>query len=308
MVDLPVAVELAGELGREVSRYVEVEAGWQVVETGGPLAPVLTVGSAPAAPGACVVVVEGTPTPEQVRAHLLGGALDVLGWPDDRARLLDAPLRVRDEPVIQDHPALLRVVGTAGGVGTSTVALAMAGLAAWAGRRVAIVGDDDLLALCGLDDWTGPGASELLALDPQAASAEFPTVARPVPGLSHLLALKGAGSLIPPATPWPVDAIISDLRTAPAAGWPDGGGLIVVARPDGSLRRAQGSRSPVIVVGRGPLDRSGVRHCLGRKPEAWLPFSARVARAGLAGRVPSSLPGSWLAALRAPFVQARRAG
>lgn len=300
---LPVAVELPGELGREVSRYVEVEAGWQVVEPGGPLTPALTVARGPLAGRACVVVVPGVVGPDQVRDGLIAGALDVLGWPDDRARLLEAPLRVRDETAMGQLPALLGVAGTAGGAGTSTVALALAGLSAWAGRRVAVVGGEDLLALCGLGGWAGPGATELLALGPEAAAGEFSAVARPIPGVDRLFALQGDGAALNQDLRWPVDVVVGDLRERLPA---PGGRTVVVGRPDASLRRASSASPPVIVVGRGPLDRSGVKRCLGRQPEAWLPFSARVARAGLAGRVPSALPGSWLATLRRPFALARR--
>lgn len=53
-----------------------------------------------------------------------------------------------------------------------------------------------------------------------------------------------------------------------------------------------------VVVGGGPLDRAAVSRLLGGPPHAWLPASERVARAGAAGRVPSGLPGTFVAAVR----------
>lgn len=311
LADLPVAVDLTGAVGDEVRAYVEGEAGWQVVADGGPPRPVLTIAHAPRADEPCVVVVDGPPSTEQVRGALLAGALDVLGWPDDRARLLEAPLRVRTARGGQGGPAALRVAGVAGGVGASTLALASAGLLAWRGREVVVVGADDLLRLCGMDPWSGPGAVEVAALQPAEAAAEVDALARRVPGVDRLRALGGGAAPFSTAG-WPADTVVMDLGEGRAAGhrlegarWAAGGHRatgpvdLLVARPDAGLRAAAGAPDdvPVVVVGDGPLDRPGVRRTLGRRPAATLPWSARVARAGLTGRVPSGLPGTWLAAL-----------
>lgn len=493
LADLPVSVELPGVLGQEVSRYVEVEAGWQVVSPGGPPTPVLALAGAPQPGRACVVVVDGAPTAEQVREGLFAGALDVLAWPADRARLLEAPQRIAHPESPARGPGFLRVAGVAGGVGTSTVALALGALLAWSGRRTVVVGDQDLLALCGMAGWSGPGAAELSALGP-AAAGEFDAVARPVRGVPGLLVLAGDGAAPTDTTAWPVDAVLADTRAqgpeltrladspealatrhptpaealaasaevlpaehvpyraptpveafaaehgperpatsaeafasgpppnqaaagaeagalagrrpgraltpaevfaelgpdrpaappevlaerrrdraptpaevfaeqrphrpgAPAevfaagprltrgaglipakflgaerraatpagvlaAGrWQDrsvaptpaelgaAGALVVVARPDAAVRWAApvAARSVVVLAGSGPLDLPSVRRWLGRHPDAVLPYSGRVARAGLRGRVPSALPGTWLAPLRATFVLRRRA-
>lgn len=300
--DLPVSLDLPGTVAQEVARYVETEAGWQVVAAGGPPTPALTLSARPLAGCSCVVLVEGTPSPEQVREGLLAGALDVLGWPADRARLLEAPGRLAG-PRVPARPRLLRVSGAGGGAGASTVALALGGLAAWRGLRTAVVGGEDLLALCGLGGWAGPGAAELSALGPEGAGAEFVAVARPVAGVDALSVLAGDGAALQDCGGWPVDLVVADGRQdldRPA---------VVVARPDASLRRVAGLEPPalVLVAGRGPLDPAGAQRCLGRRPDAWLPFSARVARAGLAGRVPSALPASWLAALQHPLAPLRRA-
>ncbi|MDQ3538164.1 MAG: hypothetical protein M3415_05145, partial [Actinomycetota bacterium] len=163
--DLPVCVELPGALGEEVAAYVEGEAGWQVVGNDGPLMPVLTV-AASLRPGvATVVVTDGPPDQAAVHNALLGGALDVVAWPRERARLLEAPLRIRATAAGRNAPAVCRVAGAGGGAGTSTIALTVAALAGWAGRRALVVGGDDLLALAGMPPWPGPGAAELAVLD-----------------------------------------------------------------------------------------------------------------------------------------------
>ena len=307
--DLPVVVDLPGLLRDEVVAFIEQEAGWQVVTAGGPLTPALALVERPVAGTPSVVVVDGQPPAESLHDSLLAGALDVIGWPADRGRLLEAPLRLPGPDSGARAPAVLRVAGAGGGAGTSTVALGLGGLVAWAGGRAVVVGGDDLLRLAGIDGWSGPGAAEIAALD-VAGGAEVAGLVRPVAGVDGLSVLGGDGAVGPTAG-WPADLVVADLG---AGGHPrvcgvcrpgrDGastaldGADLVVARPDVSLRAVAGSQRPVIVVGDGPLDRRGVRRLLGREPVGWLPASARVARAGAAGRVPSGLPGSWVAALR----------
>ncbi len=300
MEALPVSVELPGVLAAEVAAFVEDEAGWQVVGAGGALAPVLTIAGRPDAGPRCVVVTDGAPPAELVADALLAGALDVVAWPAERQRLLEAPLRVRGTQDPAAAPPVFRIAGVCGGAGTSTVALAVAGLVAWAGGRALVVGGDDLLALAGLDAWAGPGAVELAALAPADAAAEVAALARPVSAVDGLTVL-GGGGIVGATTGWPADVVVADLRVPGDVRGAD----LAVARCDGSLRVAAGSHVPVVVVGDGPLDRAAAGRLLGRTPVGWLPHSARVARAGVAGRVPSALPGSWLAALRGVVTRVR---
>lgn len=345
--DLPVAVALSPPLAEEVTAFVEGEAGWQVVGVDGPPRPAFVLCDAPLDGRPCVVVVDGEPDPEVVRAALLGGAVDVVGWPQGRGRLLEAPLRVGGGERQAPAPPCVRVAGAAGGAGTSTVALAVAGLLTWSGRRVIVAGDDDLLRLCGHGPWGGPGTAEVAALAPADAAAEVAVLARAVPGVAGLEVIGGGGATVGSPAGWPCDAVVVDLRAtgpslAPAPGpagvpgpagagpglsappGPAGAGTpptgldlpaapggwprdpaIVVARPDAGLRAVAGTLAPVVVAGDGPLDRAAVRRVLGRPPAGWLPRSARVARAGVRGRVPADLPGSWLAALRAALSAVR---
>lgn len=303
--DLPVTVDLDGVLGQEVIAYVEGEAGWQVVADGGPPPPVLALTDRPRPGQPCVVVVNGTPGVDETRAALLAGALDVVGWPADRSRLLDAPLRAATTRPGATSTAVLSVGGASGGAGTSTVVLALAGLLAWEGRRTVVVGDDDLLRLCGLAPWVGPGAAEVAALEASEARREVAELVRPVAGVPGLGALGGADagwavSAGGAAGSWPADAVVVDRRSRHA------GADLLVTRPDVGLQALAPARAPVLVVGAGPLDARGARRVIGCAPLAWLPSSARVARAGLAGRVPSGLPGRWLATLRAVLPQLSR--
>ena len=285
--DLPVCVDLPGRLGAEVSAFVEAEAGWQIVGGDGPLLPVLTL-SEEAAGASSVVVRQGPVPAADVRSALLAGALDVVSWPEDRMRLLELPGRLR--PAAEGPPTpLLRVGGCRGGVGTSTVALAVGATVAWSGGRALVIGGPGLMRLAGVGPWQGPGAAELAAIGGQAA-AEVAGVARQVPGVPGLQVLYGAGDP-PPAVGWPYELVVADVGVGAAA-------HVVVGAADGAIADAPADAA-VVVVEHGPLDRPGVRRRLGRDPAGWLPYSARVARAGLAGRVPSGLPGSWVKAVRA---------
>lgn len=297
--DLPVCVDLPGRLGQEVAAYVEAEAGWQIVSGDGPLLPVFTLAGpgpgpephAGAGAGRRVIVVPAPADPAAVREALLAGASDVIGWPDERERLLQLPARVA--PVRADSAArtrMLRVGGCRGGVGTSTVALATGATVAWSGRRSLVVGDNAMLRLAGVTGWTGPGSAELIGLGEHAAS-EVERLACPVPGVDGL-SLLGGGALLPEVAGWPYDLVVVDVGVAGIAQ----AGLVVAAA-DASVAVAPASAA-VVVVEHGPLDRGAVARCLGRTPNGWLPYSNRVARAGSAGRVPAALPGSWVRALR----------
>jgi hypothetical protein len=295
--DLPVALELPPHLAGEVAAYVEGELGWQVVGLEGPPRPALVLAGAPLAGLPTVVVVDGEADAQGIRAGWQGGALDVLSWPAERDRLGAVPARAAAPATAAGGPPLLRVAGAAGGVGTSTVTLALAGLLAWAGRDVVVLGGDDLLVLAGLAPWRGPGAPEIGMLDARDAASEVAALARAVPGVRGLRVLGGQSraSLPPPVSAWPVDVVVADLGAVPGAACD-----VRCARPDVHLTRIGGARAPLALVGEGPLPPRAVRKILGGDdPAVWLPMSARVARAAARGRVPADLPGTWLRALRA---------
>lgn len=304
-----VAVVLEGSLAVEVTAWAETEAGWHVSTVDGSPAPELVLASAVVPGRTTAVVIDGEATPEQVRTALREGAVDVISWPAERERLVGvveaAAAMTAATSTARRGPRVLAIAGAGGGAGTSTVALAVGGLFAWAGRSALVLGDDDLLRLAGRRRWQGPGLAEVLELDPVGAAEEVGQLSHPVAGVPGLrllgpgrpsagLASVAAGlepaELADVTRSWPVDVVVVDRRTNL------GGADLVLARPDRCLTAV--ANGPVVVVGRGHLDAGAARRLLGRRPLGWLPDSARVARAGLNGRVPSGIPGTWLDALR----------
>ncbi|CAN5812067.1 hypothetical protein BH23ACT10_BH23ACT10_34600 [soil metagenome] len=270
--DLPVAVVLPAPLADRVTAWVEHDLGWQVVDPGGSLAPALVLADEPCGAVPWIAVTDGPPADDRVTAQLTAGAEDVVGWPDDRDRIPLIAARVDLHRDVVPRGLHLSVGGVAGGVGTSTVALAIGGLLAWAGAAVLVVGGHALRTLAGTRQLNGVGHA-------------------PVAGVPQLSV---AGHAVDVATvAWTGDVVVSDAGTRITSDT-----TVAVARPDGGLRRARGLDVPVIVVGDQPLRIRDVERVLGRRPVAHLPWSVRVARAGLLGHVPSALPGRWLDSLR----------
>ena len=283
--DLPVTVALPAPLDSRVAMWVERDLGWQVVDPAGPLTPVLALADRACGGLPWIAVTDGPPAGEQIRRHLTSGAVDVVGWPQDRLRipLLAARIEQRRGAGGADITRLT-VAGVAGGVGTSTIALAIGGLLAWSGAAVLVSGDAELVALAGL--WPGPPAGRP---DDAPSAAAKPTA---VPGIAGL-SVVGEGADVAAAA-WSGDVVVVDAGTAVSADT-----TLVVSRPDRGLRRAGAFHRPVVVVGSQPLGIRDCRRLLGTSPLAHLPTSARVARAALGGRVPAGLPGTWLRELRA---------
>lgn len=285
--DLPVVVALPAPLDAEVTAWVEHDLGWQIVDPGAGLAPVLALSDQAVGPMSWVAVTDGPPSVDAVRRHLTAGAVDVLGWPDDRHRLPAVAADVTARRARQPRTAVWTVAGAAGGVGVSTTALAVGGLLAWSGAAVLVVG--------------GPALADLSGVRPAHTDApDRPSHApvRAVPGLSvAVVADDGA------TTPWAGDVLVVDGGTrAPAAA------DLIVARADGALRRARAAGRPVVLVEGGPLGPREVRRVLGTDPLVTLPWSQRVARAGVLGRVPQGLPGSWLRTLRSGLAHLQAGG
>lgn len=270
--DLPVAVVLPPPLADRVTAWVERDLGWQVVDPDGSLPPALVLTDAPCGALPWIAVTDGAPVDDHVTAKLTAGAEDVIAWPDDRDRIPLVAARVDLHRDVVPRGLHLSVSGVAGGVGTSTVALAIGGLLAWAGAAVLVVGGDALRALAGTRHPGGPAHAPVSG----------------VPGLSVAGRDVDVGTLA-----WSGDVVVRDGGTRVTADT-----TVLVARPDGALRRASRLRQPVIVVGDRPLGPRDAERALGRPAIARLPWSARVARAGLLGHVPSGLPGRWLDALR----------
>lgn len=178
---------------------------------------------------------------------------------------------------------VLRVGGVAGGVGTTTVVLALVGLAAWSGlRALAVV--------------HGPaGVREATPVPPDALRApDLWSRATPLPGLARARVVH-TGRTVPQRPPVDrrLDLSVLDVGTDPEAD-------VVVCRPD----RAAAEQLPVtmagavVVVGRGLLSVTRLEELAGGRRVVHVPTSVRVARAVLRGQVPAGLPGRWIAELR----------
>jgi hypothetical protein len=281
--DLPVAVALSPPLDTWVATWVERDLGWQVVDPAGPLAPVLALADRACAALPWIAVTEGAPDAEQIRSHLTSGAVDVVGWPQDRLRIpLLAAQIDQGRAGAASGTTRITVAGVAGGVGTSTVALAIGGLLAWSGAAVLVSGDAELVTLAGSRQ-----PADRRHHGPHRSAA--PSTVDGVPRLSVV----DAGADIA-ASAWSGDIVVVDAGTAVTADT-----TLVVSRPDRGLRRANASNRPVVLVGDQPLSVRDARRLLGAALLAHLPISARVARSALQGRVPAALPGAWLRDLRA---------
>jgi hypothetical protein len=279
--DLPVTVALPAPLDTRVTAWVERDLGWQVVDPTGLLAPVLALADHASGALPWIAVTDGPPAGEQIRRHLTSGAVDVVGWPQDRLRIPLLAARIDQRRRSGAATSRLTVAGVAGGVGTSTVALAIGGLLAWSGAAVLVSGDAELVAMAGAGSVPGdPGEP--------TGGRTAPAAVPGVPGLSVV----GEATDVAVAA-WSGDVVVVDAGTLVGADT-----TLVVSRPDRALRRAGTFDRPVVVVGEQPLSARDARRLLGTVPLAHLRTSARVARAGLVGRVPAALPGAWLRELR----------
>lgn len=306
---LPVSLELAGPHAGSVRRWIEGTLGWQVVAEHGEATSIgvpprvrlmdLEAATTRAATGPAAADPAGLPPlPTVLLLDDAAGAAelarvvtalapdDVVAWPSQRDQLRDrVAARCGQRPAVPAGPPVLRVGGAAGGVGTTTVTLALAGLVAWAGTpALALVRPPapvpGLVTVDG-DVLTSPDLWEHAAPLPGAAASRALGV---VGDLGPLGAVGGAGHVL-------VDTGVDDDVE------------VLVCRPDAGARRAATSTAgTIVVVGTGPLTPAALRRELTGRRLLWLPWSARVARAGLLDRVPGALPGRWVRGL-APVVR-----
>jgi hypothetical protein len=160
--------------------------------------------------------------------------------------------------------------------------LAVGGLVAWTtGRRVLAIAAGDVPV---------PGVTRVAP----AALAGHRTwdVAAPaagVPGLRVVAVARGPRR----AVAAPAGTLV--LRDDGVAADPD---VLVVQRDRAGLAAVRdGAAGVVVVADRGPVPAAEFRTALAGRPAVVLPWSVRVARAGVVQRVPASLPGRWLQTL-----------
>lgn len=292
---LPVAVDVTGPTGAAVRSWCEGGLGWQVVDGDGsdPVPPMLRLCDHEAStdaprvdrplPARVLLLVDGI---EAVAAADLARRLRpaaVLRWPVDRDRLPEVADRLvaaaRDAT-----PAVpcLHVGGSAGGVGTTTVALALGGLRAWSGTPT----------LVGV---RGSGLSPRAVPTAALGAADVWAAADPRPGIDGLRAVRLIDDApLPEIVDPSVRSVVLDRGVSAEVD-------VLVCRLDraGAVALERTGAAVTVVVGEPLLPDRTVRALLHGRPVVPLPLSARVARAGLKDRVPADLPGSFLAGLRA---------
>ena len=296
---LPVALALAPHRVGGARRWLEGTLGWQAVEDAAdaPVPPVLRLADVTGAAARGLggpedqsaplptLLLVGDDDPPALAAdvgRLLRPAA-VCRWPADRdavprlvAAALRAPRRVRGEGRV------LRVGGLAGGVGTTTVVLALAGLSAWRGTTALAV------------DHGAAGVRTATAIPSDALSApDLWARAAPLPGVGTARVVHtGRGPATAASADPRVGVAVLDVGV-------DAGADVVVCRPDGAAvdRLPDTTAGAVVVVGDGVVPPARIAALAGGRRVVLLPSSVRVARAVLRGQVPAGLPGRWLAAL-----------
>ncbi len=284
---LPVAVDTDPGVGEVLKRHLEGVLGWQVVdETTAALVPPvvrfidgqrsLVDDGVPR-----VLLVEPDRDPLKV-AHAVAATdpYGIIGWPAERDRL-PATVEEAIEAVtaVEATGRVVRVGGAAGGVGTSTVAVALAGIAAWRGLRSLAVARGHVPVRDPVDlTCDAIGALDLYAR------------AKPVDGVAGMRVVRvvDAGRVADPVDP-AIEMTVVDQGV-------DADVDVLVVRPDASALDIVPvtTAATVIVVGSGPVALAKIAEASVGRRGVVLPMSHRVARAGLARRVPAGLPGTWL--------------
>lgn len=295
---IPVALSLSGPDRAAIRRWIEGVAGWQPVEAeaAGLVPPVLAVVDAtgppppPGLPTVLLVRPEDDPlTVARTAARVRPGA--VVRWPADRDTLLQvAGAVIGAGGVSADEVAHLRVAGASGGVGTTTVALALGGLVAWRARDVLVVSHGAV-----------PSPVERMLTAEALSGAGAWHAATPARGLPGLRVVRAPGPVGEGRVdPGPASLVVRDL------GVDEECDILVVRRDAAGLAALERSAAAVVVVVDAGVASPGAVTAASRSRRVVVvPASVRVARAALAGRVPAGLPGAWLRAL-APALEGAR--
>lgn len=289
---LPVALELGSGDAARVTAWIEGVLGWQPVTAGAGLAPRVRLCDVPGA-GRVGPAPAGSPTALLVRddddAHAVAAAVRdrqpelLVRWPADRDLLPEQVGRLLDRPApVRSALTDIRVGGSAGGVGATTVALALGALAAWRWG-------DTLVLTHGTVPVEVPRTVEVEALPGPRTWAAAQRVAA-VPGLGVIRA-DGPAHTVPPVDE-AVTTVVRDL------GGDEDVDVLVVRRDRAGISAVDRSAAAVVVVrddGIAPMD--ALTSAAGGRRLIVVACSARVARAGYLRRVPAALPGSYLRAL-----------
>lgn len=285
---LPVALDLRGRHADAARAWVEGVLGWQPVDaaTGELVPPAVRLVDhdeppRPLGPTVPVVLLVDDDGPAGQVARLVHAVAPdgVLAWPSARDELPPTVGRLVARPRARVGALReLRVGGAAGGVGTTTVTLALAGLLGWAGHATLAV----VRPPAPVRDLPLVPAEALGATDLWGRAASLPGVPA-----GRVLGITG-GAVATPTDP-AVEAVVVDAGV-------DDDVEVLVCRPDatGIDRLASTTAAAVVLVGDGPAPAAELARAAGGRRGIRLPWSARVARAALHGRVPSALPGRFL--------------
>lgn len=292
MAALPVDLDLRGRHADGVRAWIEGTLGWQPVAgaTAGLVPPAVVLrdlgsshigGGTGSVPTVLLVDDDASPLRSgEVVAAMTPDA--IVAWPSGRDGLVEVVDRVLARP--RRRAALgsvLRIGGSAGGVGTTTVALALAGLAAWNGTAT-------LAAV------RGTGLAPPIVPTASLEGLGVWSRAEPLAGVPAARAVRLVDCDEAPATTDPeIGLLVLDTGVDPEVD-------VLVCRPDGAALEmlASTTAAAVVVVGEGAAELKDLRRAAAGRRGILLPWSVRVGRAGLAGRVPSGVPGAWLRRLR----------
>lgn len=287
---LPVVLELAGPAAGRIRRHLEGELGWQPVEHDGPVPAPVRIVDVPASlgvgaggPPTWLVVTDQDEPAEAAAAAARLGVVQVVPWPPDDGAFAAAAELLPEVTSDRTLPEL-RVGGAAGGVGCTTVALALAGLGAWAGQDTLVVAHG-----------TVPHPVSA-TVDPESlASPEVGRAARAVRGVARLELLHVSAPAAGVGVHIPDRVVVRDIGTAdPAVD------VLVLRRDAAGLAAARDAVAGTLVVSdTGVVPLRAIHEAAAGRRIVVVPWSVRVARAAVMGRVPASLPGGWLRALAA---------
>ncbi len=283
----PVALDLGADQEERVRRWIEGFLGWQVVDDqlGGLVPPTVHLlgptAAVPRDPIPRVLLVDAGAAPQEVlvACHRLRPDASLV-WPAQRDELAATVARCTQR-LVDDGAGhrVLRIGGLAGGVGTTTVALAVAGLAAWRGATALAAVRGDV-----------PAEPALVLTAEALAAPDLWSRLEDLPGVAGCRVAR-IGDPAPAVDPSDrnIDLAVLDHGADPDCD-------LAVCRPDAAAleQLAATTASIVAVVGTGPVRPAQLREAAGGRTLLGLPWSARVARAGLRRRIPASLPGAWL--------------
>lgn len=299
---LPVVLELAGPAAGRITAWIEGVLGWQPVAGDGvDLAPATRLIDAASAAAAAEVaggaevagaaalptvllVTEADTSVGVAAAAVRARPAAVLAWPEERSELPDVVHRLlaRAAPRVGTRDEL-RVGGACGGVGTTTVSLALATLSAWrAGPVLAVTHGAVPLAL--------PRTVTVDGLAGPRAWAD----AHPVASIPALRVIRADRPAVDVAVDAQGATVVRDL------GVEDDVDVLCVRRDAAGVAAVERSAAAAIVVlDDGLAPEGALRGAAGGRRLVTVPRSTRVARAGLLRQVPSALPGSYLRTLSA---------